>query len=156
MCPDGWIAYNDTCYQFNTGLSQKLTWSEAEAACSGVGIFSSLVKINSQSEQDFVNRRIQLLSSGDAWIGLNDVGKEGVFKWTADNSVLYSNNYQIWAAGNPIGNNENRDCVVLQSVRKDGAWSVQNCSQPQNYVCMRHRGEYFTHLFVGTSQFVQF
>ena len=141
-CPEGWIAYNDTCYQFNVDSSQKMTWSDAEAACNAIGNFASLVKINSQSEQDFINTRIQSLSSGDVWIGLNDIKNEDVFQWTADKSLLDNTKYQIWSNGKPSENKENRDCVMIQSVRKDGAWSVQNCSQKQNYVCMRHRGEY--------------
>ncbi len=119
-----------------------MTWSDAEAACNAIGNFASLVKINSQSEQDFINTRIQSLSSGDVWIGLNDIKKENVFQWTADKSLLDNTKYQIWSNGKPSENKENRDCVMIQSVRKDGAWSVQNCSQKQNYVCMRHRGEY--------------
>ncbi|CAB4014245.1 Hypothetical predicted protein, partial [Paramuricea clavata] len=141
MCPEGWIAYNDSCYQFNMDISQKMTWAEAEAACNAIGNFASLVKINSQSEQDFVNQRIQSISGTDAWIGLNDINKENVFRWTADKSPssLDNTKYQIWANGKPSENNDDRDCVMILSVRKDGAWSVKNCSQKQNYVCMRHR-----------------
>ena len=156
MCPEGWIAYNDSCYQFNMDISQKTTWAEAEAACNAIGNFASLVKINSQSEQDFVNQRIQSISGTDAWIGLNDINKENVFKWTADKSStsLDNTNYQIWANGIPSENNDGRDCAMILSVRKDGAWSVQNCSQKQNYVCMRHRGKHLIKIVNVHSNFI--
>ena len=80
------------------------------------------------------------MTYGGAWIGLNDIKKENVFQWSADNSRLDKSKYQIWVNGNPSENQDNRDCVMMQSVRKDGAWSVQNCSLTYNFVCMRHRG----------------
>ncbi len=143
MCPEGWIPYNDTCFQFNFDISQKLTWADAAAACNAIGNFASLVKISSQSEQDFLNKQIQLTSSADTWIGLNDIRNENVFRWSADNSVLDNMRYQIWANGKPSENKDNRDCVMILSVRNDGAWSVRNCSEKQNFVCMRHRGKHF-------------
>ena len=143
MCPEGWIPYNDTCYQFNMRSSQKMTWTEAEAACNAIGNFASLVQINSQSEQDFVSQRIQSLSSDDVWIGLNDLDRENVFVWTAKNSKLGNTGYRIWANGNPSENRENRDCVMILGERKDGAWSVKNCTLKRNFVCMRHRGKAF-------------
>lgn len=138
VCPEGWIAYNDTCYQFNMNANQKMTWLDAKAACKAIGDFSTLVTINSQDEQDFINQRIQKLYGIDSWIGLNDDKNEGVFRWSADESLT---EYQIWANGKPSENRDNLDCVMILSVRKDGAWSVQNCSQKQNYICMRHRGK---------------
>ena len=143
MCPEGWIPYNDTCYQFNMGVSQKLSWAEAKEACNAIGDFASLVKINSQSEQDFVNKRIQLTTSLNVWIGLNDIKNENVFRWSADHSELDSTAYKIWANGKPSENMDDRDCVAILSLRKDGAWSVQNCTEKRNYICMRHRGKYF-------------
>ena len=118
--------------------AQKMTWSAARSACNSVGGFSTLVTINSQSEQDFINQRIQTLYRVDSWIGLNDNKNEGVFRWSADNTL---SEYQIWANGKPSENRDNLDCVKILSLRKDGAWAVQNCSQKQNYICMRHRGK---------------
>ena len=141
MCPEGWIPYNDTCYQFNMRPSQKMTWTEAEAACNAIGNFASLVQINSQSEQEFVSKRIQLISSEDVWIGLNDLKNENVFRWTATNAELDGTKYTIWTNGKPIENGDNRDCVMMLGVRKDGAWSVKDCALKQNFVCMRHRGK---------------
>ena len=154
-CPEGWIAYNDICYQFNLDASQKMTWPNAEAACNAIGNFASLAKINSQREQDLINKRIQTIANGGVWIGLNDIKKENVFRWSADDSQLgKSKSYQIWVNGKyPSENQENRDCVMMQSVRKDGAWTVQNCSQAQNFVCMRHRGNYFETTRISYSQF---
>ena len=122
--------------------SQTKTWSEAELACNSIGDFSSLVKISSQSEQNFINQRIQTVYVKDTWIGLSDAKKESVFQWSADNSILHGNEYQIWANGKPTENKDNIDCVMILSVRRDGAWSVQNCSHKQNYICMRNRGKY--------------
>ncbi|XP_028395191.1 uncharacterized protein LOC114519267 isoform X2 [Dendronephthya gigantea] len=139
MCPEGWIPYNDTCYQFNMRPSQKMTWTEAEAACNAIGNFASLVQINSQNEQDFISKRLQLVSSEDVWIGLNDLKNENVFRWTATNAELDSIRFASWANGKPIENAENRDCVVMLGIRKDGAWSVQDCALKRNFICMRHR-----------------
>ncbi|XP_028395588.1 macrophage mannose receptor 1-like [Dendronephthya gigantea] len=139
ICPEGWIPYNDTCYQFNMRPSQKMTWTEAEAACNAIGNFASLVQINSQNEQDFVSKRIKSISNEDAWIGLSDLGHENVFLWTATNSELESTGYKIWANGNPTENAENRDCVMILGARNDGAWAVKNCTLKRNFVCMRNR-----------------
>ena len=140
MCPEGWIPFNDTCYQFNIETSQKMTWSEAEAACNAVGNFASLVQITSQREQDFITKQIQLRATTEVWIGLNDIQNENVFRWTAGKSDFLNSKYQIWANGNPTENRDDHDCVVILGVRIDGAWSVQNCSLKRNFVCMRHRG----------------
>ena len=118
--------------------TQKMTWSDAKAACNAIGDFSTLLTISSQSEQNFINQRIQTLYGADSWIGLNDNKNEGVFRWSADNTL---SEYQIWANGKPSENRNNLNCVKILSVRKDGAWSVQNCSQKENYICMRHRGK---------------
>jgi hypothetical protein len=142
-CPEGWIPYNDTCYQFNMGPSQKMTWTEAEAACKSISDFASLVKITGQNEQDFITRRIQDFSSNaDAWIGLSDLKNEGVFKWSDDGFDLTNTDYQLWANGKPSENKENSDCVMILWVRQDGAWTVQDCSLKQNFICTRNRGKH--------------
>lgn len=152
MCPEGWIPYNDSCYQFNMGSSQKMNWGQAAAACTGVGRLTSLVKITSKSEQDFITRQIQLGSSVEVWIGLNDISHENIFKWTVDSSVLVKTNYQLWANGKPSENKDSKDCVMILGVRKDGAWSVQDCSLKRNFICMRHRGNVLRCLCTFTIQ----
>ena len=121
--------------------SQKMTWSEAFAACKSVTNFASLIKIPSQKEQVFISKQIHHSSSNkNVWIGLSDIKNETIFRWSSDKNNLSTNDYQLWANGKPSENKESSDCVMMLGVRQDGAWTVQNCSLKQNFICSRNRG----------------
>ena len=139
MCPENWIPYNDSCYQFNFGPTQLMTWRAAKNACNSTGGFSSLLTIKSKDEQDFIKKQISSSSPSEVWIGLSDIDTEAIFKWT-DGSFLSDTKFLIWANGNPTENNEDNDCVLMLGVRTDGAWSVQSCSLRRNFICKRNRG----------------
>ena len=142
MCPENWVSYNDSCYQFNLGSSQQLSWSAAKNACSATGGSSSLVTIKSKEEQDFITKQVQAFTKSEVWIGLSDIGSETTFKWD-DGSSLTDTKFSMWANVKPTENKEDKDCVLMIGSRIDGAWSVQSCTLKRNFICIRHRGQCF-------------
>lgn len=78
-------------------LLSPATWSWAEKAASALG--GHLATIRSQSEQDWVFGTFASYDGTNrmVWIGLNDVAKEGTFRWSSGNAVTYTN----WAPGEP-------------------------------------------------------
>ncbi len=89
--------------------SGQVNWEEAEAQAAALG--GHLVTINSQAENDFLQR---VYFSGPArhdsfWIGLNDVNSEGTFVWSSGEPVTYTN----WEPGEPNDFLSDEDYAVL-------------------------------------------
>ena len=66
-CPEGWVKYGDSCFQFNT---LKHTWVEAEETCRttpGAHLASCLTN----EETEFLSTKSGWTT--DTWIGLNDL-----------------------------------------------------------------------------------
>lgn len=69
-----------------------------------------------------------------AWIGLNDLAREGEFKWDR-NVRLNIRKYLNWSDGEPNNANDAEDCC---SLNPDGSFNDYFCTANQPYVC-----EYF-------------
>jgi len=85
-----------------------MTWPNTLVACQEMG--ANFVSINSAGENEFVS---DLCGGENCWIGLNDVVKEGDYKWSDGSSFDYSN----WDSGepNPSGS---EDYIVINSKGK--------------------------------------
>ncbi len=98
---------NGSYYFISTGVSNYLT---AEANCIGLG--GHLATIGSAAEQNLVAS----LSTGNIYIGLNDIASEGTFEWVTGEPVTYTN----WASLEPSNSLGNEDYT---HIRPDDFWN---------------------------------
>ena len=91
------------------------------------------------TKNDFKNNVSRTLHN--AHIGLNDIEKEGDFKWvirTDDNKTSAS--WWPWWSGQPDNWSGNEDCVELRS---NGYWNDFPCNSKFNYICQTPLSESF-------------
>ncbi|XP_067396467.1 C-type lectin domain family 4 member G-like [Emydura macquarii macquarii] len=121
ICPACWLPNAGNCYYFST-VHQN--WSYAKQACKDQG--AQLIIIENQQEQEFLTKN----SKGkNYWIGLNDIDKEGTFKWIDHSSVSYRN----WDQGEPNDDHNREDCV---HILKNGKWNDAPCGMNQDgWIC---------------------
>ena len=67
------------------------------------------------------------------WIGLSDIGEEGVFQWLNGSSVYYSN----WGLFQPDGGNREH-CVLAGA---DGKWEDTICGRKEAFICQQSENE---------------
>merc|ERR1711957_282753 len=65
-----------------------------------------------------------------AWIGLNDMRKEGSYKWMG---VAKGNNFRSWNKGEP-NNVRNEDCVEMF---QSGKWNDLKCATKRPFFCQK-------------------
>jgi polyhydroxybutyrate depolymerase len=112
------------------------TWSDAKAACEGMGY--RLAKLDSAAKNAWVsNLRGTMMS----WFGANDMATEGTWVWTDGeqfwsgqaNGTPVGGRYSKWASGQPNDYN-NQDCghYFQDNV---GQWGDEACGKQFRYVC---------------------
>lgn len=94
-------------------FSAKFTWDEAKEWSEKSG--GHLVTITSEEENSIIKSLLEEANLSSAWIGLNDIQSEGVWRWVTGENYSYSN----WNDGEP-NNINNEDCVELL---KEGLWN---------------------------------
>ncbi|MGQ0627768.1 MAG: DVUA0089 family protein, partial [Phycisphaerales bacterium] len=102
-----------TYYLFDVGLN----WEDAEAGAVMLG--GHLATINDDLENEFVRTAVLGFDGADrrGWIGLNDVGNEGIFGWTSGQPVNFLN----WNDGEP--NNANAIEHYTEMLGGSGRWN---------------------------------
>ncbi|GFO21671.1 macrophage mannose receptor 1 [Plakobranchus ocellatus] len=128
-CHDGWFKSpsSGTCKQWH-GDQQK--WQDARATCQQKG--GDLAAIPDSTTNAFVYHLRTLNDRGTCWIGLNDLGKEGEFRWIDETQKV---EYTNWAPGNPGQTNRHgQDCVVL-GYNETQKWSLLDCTAQSGFVC---------------------
>jgi len=110
--------------------AERMTWSDAEKQCVKWG--GHLATISSSAENVAVVNELKKMHVANAWIGLNDILKEGEFRWAAGARDAYHN------FGHNEPNGQRRENCV--EVRKDwnGKWNDNNCGKRNAFVCQRH------------------
>lgn len=144
-CPTGLgeddsIVIGSSCYaQFSTSTK---TWSEAKAACAGLG--GTLAIIRGASENTAVH---SIIGATEPWIGAADDNalisgsSEGEFFWIGDNANFWTggqggsavgSTYNNWNGGEPNDAGGGEDCVQMYA---SGVWNDYDCSDSKAYVC---------------------
>ena len=82
-----------------------------------------MVNIGSQQENDFITAKM----SDNSWVGLREVA-DNLLKWIDDGT---SPVYSTWIGGYPSFQDNNKDCVVVETV----AWRTRTCDHTLPFVC---------------------
>lgn len=122
----------DKEYQY---VEHKATWEHAREVCK---LWSgTLVVINSKSENDQFVKELKKRNMNGAWIGLNDIHRNGVFEW-ADVSKGF---YQNFRKNQPDGKTwENCVEIVRESrwfSKWTGEWNDAPCSYKYPSICKK-------------------
>ena len=74
------------------------TWDDAVTYCLSQG--SHLASISTKAENDYLKDQLSPLKGrvNDYWMGFNDLGKKGIFRWEDGSPVTLIN----WATDNPV------------------------------------------------------
>jgi hypothetical protein len=64
----------------------------------------------------------------DLWLGLNDIDKDGEFRWTDDRPVSFT----LWEKGEPNNVRNSEHCVAM---RWGYNWNDYQCSFKAKFVC---------------------
>ncbi|XP_011808607.1 PREDICTED: C-type lectin domain family 17, member A [Colobus angolensis palliatus] len=121
-CPEGWLPFEGKCYYFSPITK---SWDEARIFCQEN--YSHLVIINSFAEHNFVAKAHG--SPRVYWLGLNDKGQEGDWRWLDGSPVTLS----FWEPEEP-NNIHNEDCATMN---KDGRWNDLSCYKTTYWICER-------------------
>lgn len=93
------------------------TWLEAQNYCNSLG--GDLAVITSEEENDFLYGLMIRSGYKNAYFGLTDREKEGIWQWVNDEKVNYTN----WHSGEPNGENQNEDYAMFYYKFSDGTWN---------------------------------
>ncbi|XP_042288912.1 C-type lectin domain family 4 member K-like [Thunnus maccoyii] len=116
----GWVYINGSFYYIS---SNKKTWNESRTDCLQRGM--DLVVVNSEEEQEFINRYQETM-----WIGLTDSEREGTWKWVDGTPLTTS----FWHSGEPNNHNDNEDCVETK-FRDKKSWNDADCGIRNSWIC---------------------
>ncbi|XP_077980176.1 C-type mannose receptor 2-like [Glandiceps talaboti] len=127
-CKAGWESFKDHCYFVSTAATHR--YAKAQKACEKTD--SHLVIINNAGEQSFIEGLLIELTH-NVWIGLNDIQKEGKWKWE-DGSKLSKKKYSNWHTGEPNNGGGNEDCAHI-NINENYEWNDIACTTKFGYIC---------------------
>ena len=128
-CPEDWVDADELgCLYFG---GEQTTWLEASLICESLN--SSMVEILSAEEQDLLSMLSSLetgVTSVDGWwVGLDDIGHEGVWTWEQSGTVA---SFYNWISGSPSTEWANdEDCVFILSDTEQAdnfLWKDSECN----------------------------
>nr|KAF6307722.1 C-type lectin domain family 4 member F [Myotis myotis] len=124
----GWKVYNGDMYYFS---HVKKSWQEAEKSCVSQG--AHLASVTSAEEQAYLT---EFTRSSNYWIGLNDRGTEGSWRWIDGTPFNYARSRVFWNDNQPDnwqhGNGQDEDCVHVQQ-----KWNDNNCNALYQWICKK-------------------
>jgi hypothetical protein len=98
-------------------------WTDVQPVCAGFG--ANLASIQDADENLFLTL---MGDSSTNWIGLNDIGNEGVFTYVDGAPLEYTN----WVDGQVPSTNLDSNCVGVDS---QGEWEPFNCTNYRAGFC---------------------
>ncbi|XP_053381173.1 CD209 antigen-like protein 2 [Mercenaria mercenaria] len=108
----------------------------ASTSCDHMG--GALAEIESAAENDYLSAELKRLK-GSAWIGLNDIQEETVWRWYGSNRPLTSTGFKNWYSGEPNNVKGDENCVVISY--GNGQWYDWPCHSFFHYICEKSNGE---------------
>ncbi|XP_062928245.1 C-type lectin lectoxin-Phi1-like isoform X1 [Mobula hypostoma] len=130
-CDKNWFHFPplNSCYQF---FSDEMTWEEAQDFCNEQQCCGQLASVNSDQLNTFVSDVVSVVDQEKprAWIGLNDICKDGKFTWIDGSSYSYRN----FGPGEPNNYNGREDCVNIHHFR-NLTWNDAPCNMKIGFVC---------------------
>jgi pulmonary surfactant-associated protein D len=107
-------------------FEQSATWADAEALCVGLG--GHLATIVDAQANLIVGQAANDVSCTWTWMGLTDVGSEGVWTWSSGPTATF---FDWWTNEPNGGTNEN--CAVIHGSLQQ--WGDAPCDGTRPYVC---------------------
>lgn len=98
-------------------------WTDVQPVCEGFG--ANLASVQDAEENLFLALRTP---NGANWIGINDIGNEGVYTWVDGAPLRYTN----WAGGSPPGDDIDSNCGGINT---QGEWIIFNCTNSRPGFC---------------------
>ncbi|KAJ8021465.1 Mannose-binding protein C [Holothuria leucospilota] len=121
-CPDGFTAYKEKCYAVSS--DDTYTWQEAKSYCLSLAQMAFLACPEEKKETN----EIKTYFSGYAWLGINDIESEGVWRCNSGSEAIYTR----WDNGHPIDNDNQINCVTIKD---NGKWHNFDCSETYHAAC---------------------
>nr|XP_042905394.1 uncharacterized protein LOC107445139 [Parasteatoda tepidariorum] len=132
-CLPGWEYHNGYCYNAYHG-SVPIQWYEAERKCQSYDASSHLVSILDEKENAIIHyflTNVWHAKHKALYIGLNDDAREGVYRWSDGNPMIYAD----WAMSSRSFTNQPdggtyQDCTMLRvdSGHSTAHWHDIPCS----------------------------
>jgi hypothetical protein len=107
------ISETNSCYLVG---DTTFSWRDARNFCQAWG--GDLVQIDSAEE----NTQLAQRTEGSAWIGANDLGEEGTYRWVGGDPLQYMG----WSMGQPNNLEGLEDCAELRI--DEGLWGDVRCT----------------------------
>lgn len=83
-CPDGFTAYKEKCYAVSS--DDTYTWQEAKSYCLSLAQMAFLACPEEKKETN----EIKTYFDGYAWLGINDIESEGVWRCNSGSEAIYT------------------------------------------------------------------
>ncbi|CAG2186837.1 unnamed protein product [Mytilus edulis] len=102
-----------------------------KADCKRRGSF--LVKIDDESENQWLQSVMLDNNMDNIWIGANDIDQEGTWRWIYDKTTVEFTN---WSKEEPNNYNGNENCADMAK-RRSYKWNDRSCTSLLRYICER-------------------
>lgn len=149
-CPDGFVRFQDSCYNF---YSEKFSWPEALIFCRAFNY--SLVTLTSIDQYSFIKSHLTTITGGYTssgfWTAGTSADLQGHWKWVTNKQPI---DFEQFNATDPtkssfsgmISANQQSGCLALE---KNTGFNVArvDCMTPQHFICERHDSQWKTSIF---------
>ena len=118
-------------------IKEKLSWNDAEIRCKKEG--GHLASIHSKEENDFVTKIVSVNDKHNPWywIGANDLLSDGLFVWSDESALNYSN-WKVGEPNNGVAGAYQENCVQIVTMDRrghNGKWVDIQCKRLHHFVC---------------------